>query len=62
MGEVAEAYCYNLLGMICRAAGRCALAIEHFEKALSLQPTLWCAYQNMCQLGADVDPVNFFQV
>jgi tetratricopeptide (TPR) repeat protein len=48
--------------LLCRSAGRTALAIEYFEKALALQPNLWSAYENMCQLGADVDPGKFFQV
>lgn len=59
-GTVSEAYTHSLLGQICRASNRGAHAIEHYLRALELNPTLWSAYEGMCELGADVEPSRVF--
>jgi hypothetical protein len=59
-GTASEAYTHSLLGQICRASNRGALAIEHYIRALELNPTLWSAYESMCELGADVEPSRVF--
>jgi len=48
-GAPNPAYCALLLGQICRAANRSERAIEHFQLALRICPTLWVAWQNLCQ-------------
>lgn len=60
-GAPSEAYCALLLGQICRAGNRNQKATEHFLRALELQPALWTAYENLCQLGADEDAARFFR-
>lgn len=42
-----------LLGLICRRTDRRQSAIQHLSAALSLDPFLWCAYEELCQLGAE---------
>ena len=37
-----------------RAASRTDPAIENFKRALRLLPTLWTAYEGLCELGADI--------
>ena len=60
-GAPHEAYAYELMGQICKAANRNAQAHEFFSKALKLKPTLWVCWENMCQLGADEDERNYFR-
>lgn len=48
-GAPNPAYCSLLLGQICRAANRTERAVEHFQRALRICPTLWVAWQNLCQ-------------
>lgn len=43
---------FFLLGRICRLTTRHAEAAEHFYTALKLNPLLWSAYEELCQLGA----------
>ncbi|KAJ1485487.1 anaphase-promoting complex, cyclosome, subunit 3-domain-containing protein, partial [Baffinella frigidus] len=47
-GAPNPAYCSLLLGQICRAANRTERAVEHFQRALRICPTLWVAWQNLC--------------
>ena len=42
-----------LMGEIHLRTGRTTTAIEHFCGALSLDPLMWCAYETLCQIGAD---------
>lgn len=44
---------FYLLGHICRLSGRTPQAIKHLKTALELNPFLWSAYEELCQLGAD---------
>lgn len=42
---------YYLLGRICVASNRHDAAIQYFSAALTLDPLLWCAYEELCNLG-----------
>ncbi|TMW60581.1 hypothetical protein Poli38472_000623 [Pythium oligandrum] len=49
-----------LMGRICRRANRRQQAIDYFTKALEMDATLWSAYEELCDLGANIDSVKFF--
>eukprot|EP00898_Chlorokybus_atmophyticus_P000631 jgi/Chlat1/1569/Chrsp123S01830 len=51
---------HYLLGLICKQSSRREAAIQQFTTALSLDRSLWCAYEQLCILGADVDPKLVF--
>ena len=42
---------HYLLGRICRLSGRQKEAEGHFAAALTLDPLLWCAFEELCMLG-----------
>ncbi|EIE23188.1 TPR-like protein [Coccomyxa subellipsoidea C-169] len=44
---------YYLLGKICALSNRHDTAIHYYAAALTLDPLLWCAYEELCNLGAD---------
>jgi len=41
---------YYLLGYVLEMQFKNQNAIECYEKALQLQPTLWCAFERLCKL------------
>ncbi|XP_078161515.1 CDC27 family protein isoform X2 [Carex rostrata] len=43
---------HYLLGLVYRYTGRKKAAIEHFTQALTADPLLWVAYEELCALGA----------
>ena len=43
---------YYLLGRVCRLSNRAKQAVQYFAAALALDPLLWCAYEELCILGA----------
>lgn len=43
---------HYLLGLIYRYSDRRKSAVQHFKQALSLDPLLWSAYEELCVLGA----------
>ena len=46
---------FYLLGRVCRLTGRSKQAVKHLRTALELNPLLWSAYEELCQLGAEDD-------
>ncbi|KAK3246551.1 Cell division cycle protein 27 [Cymbomonas tetramitiformis] len=44
---------HYLLGLICKQSERRSAAVNHFTQALTLDPFLWSAYEELCLLGAD---------
>ena len=42
-----------LLGRVCKETGRDKAAAAHFADALALDPFMWCAYEELCALGAE---------
>jgi anaphase-promoting complex subunit 3 len=42
---------HYLLGVIYRYTGRVEAAAEQFVQALTLDPLLWAAYEELCILG-----------
>ena len=48
-----------LMGEIHIRTGRKATAIEHYCAALNIDPLMWCAYQALCEIGADEEVVEF---
>ncbi|XP_022144936.1 cell division cycle protein 27 homolog B isoform X2 [Momordica charantia] len=51
---------HYLLGLIYRYTDRKRSAIQHFQQALSLDPLMWCAYEELCILGAAEDASSVF--
>ncbi|XP_023005564.1 cell division cycle protein 27 homolog B-like isoform X2 [Cucurbita maxima] len=51
---------HYLLGLIYRYTDRRRSAIQHFQQALSLDPLMWCAYEELCVLGAAEDASSVF--
>ncbi|OMJ87781.1 hypothetical protein SteCoe_10424 [Stentor coeruleus] len=49
-----------LLGQICEKQCRMPEAINFYSKALSLNRTLWVAYEKLCKLGSFIDPRQAF--
>ncbi|CDP08586.1 unnamed protein product [Coffea canephora] len=51
---------HYLLGLIYRCTDRRKSAIYHFNQALSLDPLLWAAYEELCILGAAEEAATVF--
>ncbi|WVZ98400.1 hypothetical protein U9M48_043851 [Paspalum notatum var. saurae] len=51
---------HYLLGVIYRCTGRISAAAEQFTLALTLDPLLWAAYEELCILGVAEDPDECF--
>ncbi|XP_049931710.1 cell division cycle protein 27 homolog B isoform X2 [Nymphaea colorata] len=51
---------HYLLGLIYRYTDRRRLAVEHFMQALSMDPLMWAAYEELCILGAAEDANEVF--
>ena len=49
-----------LLGQICEKQSRMPEAITYYSKSLSLNKTLWVAYEKLCKLGCFADPRQIF--
>ncbi|GAQ84112.1 DNA-binding cell division cycle control protein [Klebsormidium nitens] len=43
---------HYLLGLICKRSDRRETAVRHFSRALALDPLLWSAFEELCNLGA----------
>ncbi|KAF9023450.1 anaphase-promoting complex subunit cdc27 [Haplosporangium bisporale] len=59
-GEPDKASVLNLLGHSARAQKRHRHAIKHFKESLELNPFLWEAFENLCELGEPPDPNDMF--
>ena len=42
---------YYLLGRICGLTNRHRAAVSYQRAALTLDPLMWCAYEELCNLG-----------
>lgn len=42
---------FYLLGVVLEKQGKVKQAVECYEKALLMQPTLWCAFEKLCKLA-----------
>ncbi|XP_051147998.1 cell division cycle protein 27 homolog B isoform X2 [Andrographis paniculata] len=51
---------HYLLGLVYRYTDRRQRAINHFNQALSLDPLLWAAYEELCILGAAEEASSVF--
>ncbi|KAG9133840.1 hypothetical protein Leryth_023152 [Lithospermum erythrorhizon] len=51
---------HYLLGLVYRYTDRLKSAIHHFNQALSLDPLLWVAYEELCILGAAEEASTVF--
>lgn len=51
---------HYLLGLIYRYTDRRKCAVHHFNQALSLDPLLWVAYEELCMLGVAEDAATVF--
>lgn len=46
----------HLLGQIAQATGRQAEAVRLFQAALTVDPFMWCSFEQLCVLGVDSAP------
>ncbi|KAK7291995.1 hypothetical protein RIF29_07597 [Crotalaria pallida] len=51
---------HYLLGLIYRYTDKRERAVHHFKQALSMDPVLWAAYEELCILGAAEDATAVF--
>ncbi|CAM6127393.1 unnamed protein product [Calypogeia fissa] len=51
---------YYMLGLICRLTDRKQAAIGYYTQALTLDPFLWSAYEDLCLLGAEDDAAELY--
>ncbi|XP_065849813.1 cell division cycle protein 27 homolog B isoform X2 [Euphorbia lathyris] len=51
---------HYLLGLIHRYTDRRKSAIHHFKQALTIDPLLWAAYEELCVLGIAEEATSFF--
>lgn len=51
---------FFLLGQVCEKLVRLQDSISHYTKALTLDPTLWTAYERLCKLGHYLEPSAAF--
>ncbi|KAG4063873.1 Cell division cycle protein 27 A [Phytophthora cactorum] len=49
-----------LLGRICRRGNRRQQAVACFAKSLEMDPFMWSAYEELCELGANLEASRFF--
>ncbi|KAF2715479.1 TPR-like protein [Pleomassaria siparia CBS 279.74] len=56
------AACHCLLGKLYNRHGDTKKAVDYYIEALKLNPFMWDAYTDLCDLGAFVRPVNIFKV
>ncbi|XP_071715355.1 cell division cycle protein 27 homolog B-like [Rutidosis leptorrhynchoides] len=51
---------HYLLGLIYRCTNKLKSAADHFNQALSVDPLLWAAYEELCKLGAAGEAISVF--
>jgi len=51
---------YYLLGTICEKQARQKEALGYFMKAMELDPTLWVAFEKICRLSPNINPISLF--
>ncbi|KAF2263263.1 TPR-like protein [Lojkania enalia] len=56
------AACYCLLGKLWNAHGDTKKAVDYYIEALKLNPLLWDAFTDLCDIGAFVRPMNIFKI
>ncbi|KAF4047271.1 Tetratricopeptide repeat [Phytophthora infestans] len=49
-----------LLGRVCRRGNRRQQAVACFIKSLEIDPFMWSAYEELCDLGANLEASRFF--
>ncbi|KAL4152187.1 hypothetical protein PRNP1_009121 [Phytophthora ramorum] len=49
-----------LLGKVCRRGNRRQQAVACFVKSLEVDPFMWSAYEQLCELGANLEASRFF--
>ncbi|OWZ21658.1 Anaphase-promoting complex subunit [Phytophthora megakarya] len=49
-----------LLGRVCRRGNRRQQAVNCFVKSLEMDPFMWSAYEELCELGANQEATRFF--
>ncbi|KAF2464329.1 TPR-like protein [Lindgomyces ingoldianus] len=56
------AACYCLLGKLWNTHGDTKKAVDYYIEALKLNPFMWDAFTDLCDIGALVRPMNIFKV
>ncbi|CAI6340845.1 unnamed protein product [Periconia digitata] len=56
------AACYRLLGKLYAAHGETKKAIDYYVESLKLNPLMWDAFVDLCDIGAVVRPQNIFKI
>ncbi|KAG0301857.1 anaphase-promoting complex subunit cdc27 [Dissophora globulifera] len=60
IGEPDRASVLNLLGHTARAQHRHKVAVKYYKEAVELNPFLWEAFENLCELGSPMNPNHMF--
>ncbi|KAH8869640.1 Cell division cycle protein 27 like [Schistosoma japonicum] len=58
--EEQSCYVLLLLGDICKHQGRLNDAIIYYKKCLEVNPLMWSAFKNLCNIGEYVEPSSVF--
>lgn len=53
---------YYLLGRIFQLSNRHSVAIAYYNTALKLDPMMWCAYEELCVLGAEHEAQEYINL
>lgn len=51
-----------LLGKVYQLSNRHTAAITNFRNALHMDPMMWCAFEELCMLGAEQETKSFLQL
>ncbi|KAF2073370.1 hypothetical protein CYY_005315 [Polysphondylium violaceum] len=53
---------FYLMGMISKKQNQKEKAVEYWKKSLIAYPYFWVAYEQLCNIGQDIDPLEFFNI
>lgn len=51
-----------LLGRVYQLSNRHSLAVREFQRALQMDPLMWCAFEQLCALSPDADAKGYLEV
>ncbi len=51
-----------LLGRVYQLSNRHSLAVREFQRALQMDPLMWCAFEQLCALSPDADAKRYLEM
>ena len=51
-----------LLGRVYQLSNRHSLAVREFQRALQMDPLMWCAFEQLCALNPDADAKGYLEM